>query len=129
MLEITTLNAIEIWIFKALINSSIFHNEFISVNLLRQYDDMKEEIKILKASRVYQRFYCIYKTMLSYCFKCRKDTESKPPKVIKISERRMMFLSKCEKCNNKKSRFIKEQETRRTLNSLELKTFLNKSQC
>ena len=41
----------------ALINSYISHNEFISVNnMLRKYHDMKEEIKNLKISIVYQRF-------------------------------------------------------------------------
>ena len=41
---------------------------------------MKKEIKNLKLNQVYRRFCSIYKTMLSYCFKCRKGTESKNPK-------------------------------------------------
>ena len=35
----------------------IIHNEFVSVNNnLREYDDIKEEIKNLKTLTVYQRF-------------------------------------------------------------------------
>ena len=42
---------------KALIDSYISHNEFCSVNnVLREYDDMKKEIKDSKTSTVNQRF-------------------------------------------------------------------------
>ena len=37
-----------------------------------------------------------------------------------------MILSKCAMCGSKKSRFIKKQEARGILNSLGLKTLLNK---
>ena len=38
-------NAIEIFIFRALIDSYISHGEFVSVNnVLREYNDMKKEI-------------------------------------------------------------------------------------
>ena len=41
------LNTIKALIAKALIDSSIIHDEFVSVNnVLKEYDDMKEEIKI-----------------------------------------------------------------------------------
>ena len=33
--------------------------------------------------------------MLSYCFKCRKNTERKNPKVTKTKNARVMLLSKC----------------------------------
>ena len=40
------LNIMEVLISKTLIDSSITHDEFISVNnVLKEYDDMKEEIK------------------------------------------------------------------------------------
>ena len=40
------LNTIEVSISKALIDSNISHDKFVSVNnLLKEYDDMKEEIK------------------------------------------------------------------------------------
>ena len=43
--------------------------------------------------------------------KCRKNTKSKNPKVVKTKNWRMMLLSNCAVCNSKKSRFTKEQET------------------
>ena len=46
--------------------------------------------------------------MLSYCLKCRKNTESKNPKVLKTRNRRILLLSKCAVCDDKK--FIKEKE-------------------
>ena len=43
------LDTIEVLIPKALINSYISHDEFVSVNnALREYNEMKEEKKILK---------------------------------------------------------------------------------
>ena len=33
--------------------------------------------------------------MLSYCLKCRKNTESKNPEVVKTKNGRIMLLSKC----------------------------------
>ena len=45
----TKLDAIEVLISKALIDSCITHDEFVSVNnVLREYNEMKQEIKILK---------------------------------------------------------------------------------
>ena len=60
--------------------------------------------------------------MLSNCLKCRKKIESKNPKIIKTKNRIVMLSSKCEVCDSKKSRFIKEQEASRLLNSLGTKT-------
>ena len=40
--------------------------------------------------------------MLSYCLKCRKNTESKNPKVVNTKNERIMLLSKypvCEKAS------------------------------
>ena len=48
---------IEVLISKALTDSYISHDEFVSVNdALREYDDMKKEIKNLKTSTINQRF-------------------------------------------------------------------------
>ena len=49
---------------------------------------MKEEIKNLKTSTVHQRFESIYKAMLSYCLKCRKNTESKKSKSCKDKKKK-----------------------------------------
>ena len=66
-----------------------------------------------------------YKTMLSYCLKCRKNTQSINPVVSKTSNGRTMILSKCAICGSKKPRFIKKQEASGILSSLGLKTPLN----
>ena len=63
--------------------------------------------------------------MLSYYLKCRKNIESKNPKVVRTKNVRMM-LSNCVVCNSKKSKFIKEQEASGLLSSLGIKTPLNK---
>ena len=42
------LNSITISISKALIDSNIIHNEFFLINVLKEHDDMKGEIKNLK---------------------------------------------------------------------------------
>ena len=38
--------------------------------------------------------------MLSYCLKCRENTEQKNPKVVRTKKRK--FLSKCVVCDSKK---------------------------
>ena len=62
--------------------------------------------------------------MLFYCLKCRKNTESKKPKVEKIKSKRITLLSNCAVCNSKKSRFIKEQEARGILSDSGLKVLI-----
>ena len=48
LLAKSKLNSIEVQISKDLIESNISHNEFVLINsVLKEYDDMKEEIKIL----------------------------------------------------------------------------------
>ena len=48
--------------------------------------------------------------MLLYCSKCRKNTASKNPKVVKTKDGRMILLSKCTVCDSEKSKFIKDQK-------------------
>ena len=55
MLAKTKLNSIEVLISRALIDSCISHDEFVSINVLRENDDMKEAIKNLKNPTVHQR--------------------------------------------------------------------------
>ena len=38
--------------------------------------------------------------MLSYCLKCRKNTESKNPKVARAKNRKTMLSSKCAVCDS-----------------------------
>ena len=61
--------------------------------------------------------------MLSYCLKCRRNTESINPKVSKTTNGKAMILSTC---GSKKSKFIKQQEAKGLLSNLSLKTPLNK---
>ena len=50
LLATSKLNSTELVISKALINWNISHDEFVSMNnVLKEYDDMKEEIRNLKA--------------------------------------------------------------------------------
>ena len=58
--------------------------------------------------------------------KCRKDTETKSPKLVKTKNVRIMFLLKRAVCGSKKSKFIKEQEASGLLSSLGIKTPLIK---
>ena len=64
--------------------------------------------------------------MLSHCLKCRKNTESKNPKVARTKNGRIMVLSKCAVCDSKKSKFTKEQEASGLSNSSGIKTPLSK---
>ena len=67
--------------------------------------------------------------MLSYCLKCKKNTESINPKVSKLTNGKAMMLSTCAICGSKKSKFIylfKEQQAKRLLSNLGLRTPLNK---
>ena len=64
--------------------------------------------------------------MLSYCFKCRRNTKNINPKVSKTTNGKAIILSTCAICGSKKSKFIKEQEAKRLLSNLGLRTPLNK---
>ena len=64
--------------------------------------------------------------MLSYCLKCKKNTESINPKVSATSNGRTMVLSKCAICGSKKSKFIKKHEAKGLLSSLSIRTPLSK---
>ena len=64
----------------------------------------------------------IHQLMLPYYLKCRKSTESKNPKVVRTKNGRIMVLSKCAVCDNKRSKFIKEEKACGLLSSLQIKT-------
>ena len=64
--------------------------------------------------------------MLSYCLKCRKNTESKNRKVVRSKNKRIMLLSKCPVYDSKKSKLIKQKEVTGLLTSLGIKTSLIK---
>ena len=64
--------------------------------------------------------------MKSYCLKCKKDVENINPRVSNTSKGKTMLLSKCAKCESKKSRFIKNQEAKGILINLGIRTPLSK---
>ena len=64
--------------------------------------------------------------MLSYCLKCKKNTESIYPKVSKTTNGKAVILSTCAICGSKKSKFIKEQQAKELLSNLGFRTPLNK---
>ena len=64
--------------------------------------------------------------MESYCLKCRKYTQNINPQVSGTSNDKIIILSKCKICNNKKSKFINQQEAKGLLSKLGIKTPLSK---
>ena len=81
----------------------ISHHGFVSVNdLLREYHNMKREIKKIKNSTVHKRFWFIYKKMLYYCLKCKI-------RALQRKKGKLMCWSKCKVSDSKRSTFIKIQ--------------------
>ena len=74
---------IKVLISKALIDSNINHDEFVLINVLKEFYDMKEEIKNSNDKRLYKR-------ISSYCLKCRKNAESQNPKVVRTKNGRII---------------------------------------
>ena len=74
-----------------------------------------------------QRFtnWCYKTNMLTYCVKCRKNTENLNPKVFKTKNGRLIVQSKCTECGIKKSRFVREQEGKCLLSNIGIKTPLS----
>ena len=64
--------------------------------------------------------------MKSYCLKCKKDTENIDPKIFKTTNNRLIMQSKCSNCQNKKTRFAKEQEAKGLLSDLGINTPFSK---
>ena len=65
--------------------------------------------------------------MLSYCLKCKKNTENIDSKVSATSSNsRIIILSKFAICDNKKSKFIKKQEAKGLLSNLGIRKPLSK---
>ena len=44
--------------------------------------------------------------MLTFCLKCKKNTDSIDPKVSETSDDKTMILSKCAICGSKKSKIF-----------------------
>ena len=48
--------------------------------------------------------------MLSYCLKCKKNTENINPRVSKTSNGKTMLLSKCAICGSKIQNLLKNKK-------------------
>ena len=48
--------------------------------------------------------------MLLYCLKCKRNTESINPKVLKTTNGRVIILSTCAICGSKKSKLLKSSK-------------------
>ena len=64
--------------------------------------------------------------MKAYCLKCKKDTENLDSKIFRTKNNRPIMQSTYSDYENKKSRFIKEQEAKGLVINLGIKTPLNK---
>ena len=58
-------------------------------------------------------------------FKLQKNTKNVDSKILKTKNDKTMLSSKCAICGSRKSRFMKEQEAKRLLTSLGIKTSLS----
>ena len=117
MLAKTKLNTIEITVSGALLDLYISLDKFVSVsNLLREYNDMNEEIKNQKSHQrfiyiyiyIYMYIYIMYNVVL--LFESQEKHLKKKPKSCKGKSRKADYYIKCVVCDNKKLRIIKEQE-------------------
>ena len=64
--------------------------------------------------------------MLTYCVKCRKNTENLDLKSFKTKNNKLIMQSKCPVCGIKKSRFVKEQDAKILLSISGAKTPFSK---
>ena len=64
--------------------------------------------------------------MKTYFLKCKTNTDNIDPKMSKIKNNRLLMQSKCSVCKNKKSRFVKEQDSEGLLSNWGIKTPLSK---
>ena len=120
MLVRSKLNSIESKISEALIDNQISHEDFITImNEERNYRELKESIRMMKGQEGRKR-------VLSYCLKCKKNTERIDPKVSATSNGKTMVLSNCAICGSKKSKFIEKQEAKGLLSNLGIRTPLSK---
>ena len=62
--------------------------------------------------------------MITYCLSCKKDTKNIDRKVVKTKNNRLMMLSKCSVCNNKKFRFKRIIKQFRNSNTVKSNSFV-----
>ena len=64
--------------------------------------------------------------MKTFCVKYRKCNDNIDPKIFRTKNNRFLMRSKCSVCKNKKSRFVKEQDTKGLLSDLGINTPFSK---
>lgn len=64
--------------------------------------------------------------MMSYCLKCKNNTENLDLKELKTKNGRRTLSSKCVVCGWRKSRFMKKEGLNGLLSSLDITTSLSK---
>ena len=92
-------------------------------------NEIKDKYDLESELEVYFQFFtgsCYKTNMLTYCIKCRKNTEHLNSNIFKWKNDRLIMETKCPVCGIKKSRFVKEQEPKGLLSNLGIKTPLSK---
>ena len=64
--------------------------------------------------------------MKTYCVKCKTNTENINPKIFKTKNKKLIMQPLSTNCKNKKSRFVKEQDTKGLLSNLGINTPFSK---
>ena len=105
-IPIGSLNTMEVLNSMALIDSFVSYNEFVLANnMLKDYSDMKKEIKSLDFCNSSKILIYLWKNVT--LFEVLKKYRKSKPKSPNDKKTRIMLLSKCSVCDSKNSRFIK----------------------
>ena len=84
-------NTIEFLNSKALIDSYISHDKFVSINnVLREHSEIKSSVQYIKT------------IMENYCVSCEKNTANENSSVNKTKQSGLMILSNCAVSGKKK---------------------------
>ena len=65
--------------------------------------------------------------MKTYCLKCKKNTENLDSKIFITKSNKLIMQAKCSDCGNKKSKFIKGQDSEGLLGDLGINTPFSKT--
>ena len=85
------------------------------INEERNYRELKESIRMIKGQegkKIDIDQPIKYKTMLSYCLKCKKNTQSNDPVILKTINGETIILSQCPICGAKNQNLLKNKKQR-----------------
>ena len=95
------LNNMQVLISKALVDSYISNDEFVSINnVLREYNEMK---KIKNKKKILKLLWNA--PIETYCVSCKKYTANRNLSLKKTKQNRLLLLSNCTVCG-KKNKFL-----------------------